>query len=292
MGFWDRVTSFAVDWAMDRLLDAASPSPESSAPLSTRGTLALASDASFKQAAAELKQAISDASTQVIEKLESDKLELLGSRIRILGDLIKIGDKSEILRYQFSLREVVDYAENRVAEGKNEWSGPLLLGKVAIFSALQICAADTEEARQELEALCRKARHEIADLAARHAVREGHPIPWTDIDDFLACRTKTLSLGLIPDDATSHINQLFDVIYAGPTLSNSGVVFSVSPGERVSKGQLLFKIQETLLIGFAMGFGKTLSEVISEVDGIIDEILVTHATAATQGLVLARIKMI
>jgi hypothetical protein len=291
VGFWDRVTNFAVGWAMDRLLEAASPDSISS--VSPAGTNAIASDASFKQAAVELRQAISDASTQVIEKLESDKLELLGSRIRILGDMIKIGDKSEILRYQFSLREVVDYAENRIAEGKSDWTGPLLLGKVAIFSALQICSADTEDARKELETLCRKARHEIADLAVRHAVREGNKIPWMEIDNFLACKTKTLSLNLNSDGSTAKINKVLDVVYTGPTISNSGVDFSMSPGQRVSKGELLFKVNEFLQAGFfRMGSGKTLSEVTSEVDGIIDEIFVTHSEPVTQGLVLARIKLI
>lgn len=291
MGFWDRVTNFAVGWAMDRLLEAASP--ESISSVSPAGTIAIASDASFKQAAVELRQAISDAGTQVIEKIESDKLELLGSRIRILGDLIKIGDKSEILRYQFSLREVVDYAENRVAEGKSDWTGPLLLGKVAIFSALQICSADTEDARQELETLCRKARHEIADLTVRQSMKEGNKIPWMEIDNFLACKTKALSLNLIPDDSTAQINKVLDVVYTGPTISNSGVDFSMSPGQRISKGELLFTIEEFLPAGFfKMGFGKILSEVTSEVDGIIDEIFVTHSEPVTQGLVLARIRLI
>lgn len=292
MGIWSKVADFAVDWVMDRL----SAGAESGGAAQS---IVVASDESFKKAAAELKAAISGATAEIIGKLESDKLELLGSRIRILGDLIRIGDKAEILRYQFSLREVVDYAENRVAEGKSEWVGPLLLGKGAIFSALEICSASSEHDRHELEALCCKARYDMVDLAVRRLIFEGQEIPWSEIQGFLSGTTKSASLAEITNTPDQTMNRSVDVRYYGDSYSSVTVAGAIGSGMKVRKGDILFTlvaVGSARVVGGPTTLGNLLAadsdhklNVVSEVDGVLGEILISSGVGIKRGMVVARI---
>ncbi|WP_416427735.1 lipoyl domain-containing protein (plasmid) [Pseudomonas sp. App30] len=273
MSILSTLTSYALGWAMDRLNEPSTPKDLNN------GHAAVVLESSFKEAASELKLAISQSAAQVIEKIESDKFELLASRIKSLGDLIQIGDKSEILRYQFVLREVVDYAENRVNEGKVGWSGPLLLGKAAIYSALEICAASTGVAKSELEALCAKARHEMVDLGVRQCISQGQIIPWAKVEEFLTGRARNLEIS-----NSLRSGDLWKDVFT-PVLSPAMFEMEVDEiylkvGLNVCKGDTIFDLSDN----------KAVVEVDALVSGRVKQILVQPGDKVLPGAVLAYIK--
>lgn len=272
MSFLYTLTNYALTWAMDRL-------NEPSVPKGSAGNASVILESSFREAASEIKLALSQSATQIIEKIESDNFELLASRIKILGDWIKIGDRTEILRYQFMLREVVDYAENRVAEGKIGWTGPLLLGKAAIYRALEICAVATETDKSELEALCTKSRYEMVDLGVRRCISQGEVIPWAKIEQFLAGRSRSLEI------ATSLTSGEFWEDVFTPVLSPATTEMEVDEiylqvGLYVHKGDTLFDLSDN----------KAVIEVDALVSGRLKQILVRAGDVVAPGAVLAYIK--
>ena len=284
MSFLDKVLHRGIDWAFDRLSSAGDFTPSS-------GTVTIVSDSNFKEAAAELQRAIVSSTTAVINKIESDKLELLGSRIRSMGDLVRLRDRAEILRYTFTLREVVDYAENRVHEGKKDWNGPLLMGKVAIFSALQACAADSQDDREELSAICRAMQYEVLEQMAVSQVQLGKPIPWSEVASFLNSGDKgaldsivnILPVKKILDDNLVDVNIELDVkLYNGKEEIVVSSI-SVSVGEKVGVNRML--IWGDCGDAFDEGF-------VAGVDGIVESILVKPGDVVLPGALIARVRRV
>ncbi|RJX81248.1 lipoyl domain-containing protein [Pseudomonas sp. LS-2] len=273
MGVFDKVLNYAVGWALDRLTDGVQSG-------SAGGTVAIVSDSNFKEAAAEIRQAVAGVTAAVIGKIESDQLELLCSRIRNMGDLIKLADQSEVRRYIFTLREVVDYAENRVSEGKKEWQGPFLMGKVAIFGALQFCSAESSEDRNALESLCRKAKYGLLDIAVTEMVQTGKKIPWDQIERFLSAKSDADLTLIGPDNSTcASSGDISSATYVGlDDMYVSEITVKVSA--RVRRGDVV-----AILEG-----GKATEDVVAEHDGVVHSILVMQGDLVTTGMIIAHIK--
>ena len=173
---FDKLVGFAVTLAMDYLTKEIQPlAASNSAEL----------ESSFREAAEQMKRVVNESTNKIIDKLENDKLEILISRIGILGDIIRIGDRGEVLRFVWSLRDLVDYAGFRLKEGKCQWQGPFLAGKAVIYAALRSCAMDGAFEREELERLCKQAKYDLLDVAVPQVLRQGGKIPWIQIEAFL-----------------------------------------------------------------------------------------------------------
>lgn len=277
MSVVDKVLHYAVDWALGRL------SESSDSKNSSGGAVTIVSRTNFREAADEIKQAVANSTAAIVGKIEGDKLEVLISRIRSLGDIIKLGDRGLILSYTFTLREAVDYAENRLNEGKKEWGGPFLMGKAAIFSALQVCCADSAEDRGELEDLCRIAKYQLLDIAVTDMIQKGRSIPWSQIENFLTAKAKLplLILDESPENNRSH--NYVEVVAPsdiGDKVEYKVVKLHIELFSLVKIGQPLIEVQEF----------KTVFDIETDVAGVIHEILVEVGDIVLPGMLLARVR--
>jgi len=177
MEIFDKLANFAINLATDYLASSNSTSSE---------TDISALEVSFRETAEQMKSAVHESTHKIIDKLESDKLEILISRIGTLGDIIRLGDRGEILRFIWTLRELVDYAGYRLNEGKKHWQGPFLAGKAVTYAALRACAVEGVSERQELERLCKETKYDLLDIAIPQIVKTGAKIPWSQVESFLA----------------------------------------------------------------------------------------------------------
>lgn len=121
----------------------------------------------------------------VVDKLESDKLEELQSRARNLGFLISTGRTDQVLQYAVTLKESVDYAANRIQEGKQRWIGSWLAGHGVFVAALSLCGAATPAIVREYAKVIGKIRLDVLDAIAPELWRAGGRLPWQDIAAFL-----------------------------------------------------------------------------------------------------------
>lgn len=121
----------------------------------------------------------------IIAKIEADKLEELRSRIQNLGFVLRVGKANEALAYVLTVKESVDYAENRLREGKNEWLGAAIAGKTTVVAALGHLSIDSGDEAQALATLCKRARHQVLNQIVSSLVAAGRPVPWDEIHAFL-----------------------------------------------------------------------------------------------------------
>ncbi|NEX60052.1 hypothetical protein [Noviherbaspirillum galbum] len=145
------------------------------------------------QEAMEQLAMISKASTDaIIAKIENDKLEELRSRIQSLGFLLKIEKKDEAFRYMLTLKESVDYALNRVNEGKTEWLSPCILGKSVFIATLEYCAVSADTERVELSRICKEAKHTLLNVIVPQILSNGGQVPWDQVEAFLVGTSNSL----------------------------------------------------------------------------------------------------
>lgn len=171
---------------LDNFIDDLVPPRPSEVQGSNSMLVAKASIDEILQQTTERLSEIADASRDaVIGKIESDKLEELQSRIQNLAFLIRLGKVNEALTYVLSVKESVDYAENRLREGKSEWLGPTIIGKSTIVAALRHLEIDTATEAAALADLCKRARHELLDQVVGQLVATQQTIPWDKIQAFL-----------------------------------------------------------------------------------------------------------
>lgn len=131
---------------------------------------------------AEMTSASRDA---VIGKIESDKLEELHSRIQNLGFIIRLGKVNETLGYLLTVKESVDYAENRLREGKHDWLSAVIIGKTTVVAALEHLQIDSGAESAALADLCKKARYQLLDQLVQQSVAAQQPVPWEQVHAFL-----------------------------------------------------------------------------------------------------------
>lgn len=134
---------------------------------------------------AEMSAASRDA---IIGKLEADKLEQLQSRIQNLGFVIRVGKVNDALTYILTVKESVDYAENRLREGKIEWLGATIIGRATIMAALSHLQLETAAEASALKNICTQARHQMLDQLVVYRLSRSQPLPWEQIHAFLDSR--------------------------------------------------------------------------------------------------------
>lgn len=131
---------------------------------------------------AEITKAARDA---VIGKIEADKLEELHSRVQNLGFVIRLNMVKEAFGYLLTVKESVDYAENRLREGKEDWLSAVIIGKTTVVAALTHLQIDSASETAALAELCKRARHELLDQLAQQSFENRQPIPWDRVYAFL-----------------------------------------------------------------------------------------------------------
>jgi hypothetical protein len=286
----DKVIGFAVTLAMDCLTKEIQPlAASNSAEL----------ESGFRETAEQMKRAVRESTDKVIDKLESDKLEILISRIGILGDIIRIGDRGEVLRFVWTLRELVDYAGFRLQEGKHQWQGPFLAGKAVIYTALRLCAVDGLSERNELERLCKQAKYDLLDVAIPQMIQQGVKIPWVQIEEFLSgCGELTINaLGLDGGEKSAskrvlppNAQVLVDVIIPHDAiLEDMDSELTVNGVDGWTVGCIV--PPNACLVGIQSEAEWRSYEVEAGVAGVLHSILVKKGDVVRRGDVVARVKM-
>jgi hypothetical protein len=136
------------------------------------------------EAVRHVESAVASGAIAVIDKIESDQIELLRSRIKNLALLLRL-QPAQCIQYAMMLRESVDYARNRVFENKHHWFGPWLAGQGVLLLALHKAgAASANDLASFMEEL-RRAKYEVLDVIAARVVAAGGKIDWSKAHAFL-----------------------------------------------------------------------------------------------------------
>lgn len=130
----------------------------------------------------------------IIGKIEADKLEQLQSRIQNLGFVIRVGKVNDALTYILTVKESVDYAENRLREGKTEWLGATIIGRATIVAALSHLKLEAAAEASALKKICTQARHQMLDQLVAYRLSRSQPLPWEQIHAFLDSRVDGAAL--------------------------------------------------------------------------------------------------
>lgn len=124
----------------------------------------------------------------VSEKLEFDQLQKLGSQVRVLKSALEFGKENMIVAALMPLAEQVQYSRLRIAEGKQEWIGPWMIGESLRLAAMQTLATD-DRSRTVLSREIVNFRVQILDTTGEFLIRS-IPSPWLQISDFIEGRNE------------------------------------------------------------------------------------------------------
>lgn len=177
--YFEKIFNIAFDYAADTLSRQDFTTPQS---------VHLDTDEIQRQlstATREIKAAIGASANSIIEKLESDKHEELISKIQNIALVIRINDRGEILHSLMDMRISLDYAENRVAEGKIQWQPALIMGKAAEYAALSVCLSDTIIEKTELHKILSQAKYSFLDVAVPSLLSNKCKMNWGRLAEFV-----------------------------------------------------------------------------------------------------------
>ena len=133
-----------------------------------------------------LKEAIDVSADRIIDKMEQDKLENLISRINNIDMLLRMNKPDEVLSYVLQLKETVDYARNRVDEGKEHWLMPYMTGVAMVAATFDYLGEVDHGTSKELEGLLQKAKERVLDDVTSALVKSGQSVPWDTVRGVLA----------------------------------------------------------------------------------------------------------
>ncbi|MCP3136611.1 hypothetical protein [Pyxidicoccus xibeiensis] len=154
----------------------------------------------IQSSATRLGNAVREAAERVVTKLETDKLEELQSRTRNLSMLVRMKRPGEVLQYTLQLRESVDYAHNRLREGKDLWLGPWLAGHAMVMAALVYSGTFSPEELATFEEEVQQARTRVLELA-RPWLLASPAVPWEEVAAFVRGESTVLLRRLLAQDA-------------------------------------------------------------------------------------------
>lgn len=166
------------------LLQTPSPSVPVQPALDTRVLTAI------DDVARKLDGVAQDIVGKVSEKLERDELERLASQIKGLKLALEFGDKGMLSATLARIMEQIDYAKNRIAEGKIEWLGPWVIAESIRIVALHEVAESTK-AHELVKRLAHDFRIDVLDYTRDYLMRSGKA-PWVKISEFVEGKNEDL----------------------------------------------------------------------------------------------------
>lgn len=151
-----------------------------------------------------LRQAIEIGAEKVIDKLEQDKMEELVSRIRNIDMLLRMNKKEQVLSYVLQVREAVDYAKNRLDEGKRHWMTPYMTGVSMIVASFDYLGEPDEDTTEELSQAVREARNTVLNEVTRTLFQNNVVVPWDLVGDVFYHREGAVEelVALLPEKAS------------------------------------------------------------------------------------------
>jgi ribosomal protein L40E len=163
----------------------------------------------LKNTSKRVEDLIQSSNQSLIRKIENDKLEQLDSRIRNLSTLISLNKESEALEYAMQLKESVDYARNRLREGKEEWLGAYLTGQSVYVSALLFSKAEVNEndLLNDIKDLLFKTRIQLLNNF-KSTLLASENTPWIEIHSFISGDSDALISTLISEEQNNESKEI------------------------------------------------------------------------------------
>lgn len=232
----------------------------------------------------------------VIGKIEADKLEELHSRVQNLGFVIRLNKVNEAFGYLLTVKESVDYAENRLREGKGDWLSAVIIGKTTVVAALAHLQIDSASETAALAELCKRARHELLDQLAQQSFANRQPIPWDRVYAFLqggSQATELFGSSVQPDNSRergqSEVSSdprsqagsdEFQVFVQDVGSASRVISVLVKPGDKVRRDQCIAEVESD----------KASHEVPSPDGGIVSRVHVQVGESVKPGALIASIR--
>lgn len=137
---------------------------------------------------------------QIIDKIESDKLEALNSRINAIQIAIELEQTDSLSSLHMDLLELTDYARNRITEGKEHWVGAWVVGSATRILLLKMIS-NSPRSIKILDREVQKFRFDLLDLHKNELLSKN--TPWAAIADFVKGENEEILNNLISIDIGS-----------------------------------------------------------------------------------------
>lgn len=217
-----------------------------------------------------------DVVNQISQKIESDQLEKLVANIKIVQLAAQFGEKSMLGPSLVTLSEHIEYAKNRLAEGKSSWFEPWMLAE-SIRIAVMLTMAAGEHARHTVHQITLDFRLNILNHMGPELIK-ATPSPWIQISAFVEGRNEDV-LKLIGHATVSNNTGSQTKIIVG----------DIGDFREVTVSCLLVKSGDTIKIGqpvVNVETDKTVIDIPSSHAGVVTEIKAKVGDKVGQGSVL------
>ena len=239
---------------------------------------------SIEDVSRQISEVASDTAFRVTQKIESDRLEDLSAQIKLMSLAIQVGNESMLGNALSSISIQIEYAKNRIKEGKSEWLGAWMMaesmrltGLCNITTGPQGAALINKEAQNFRICILNFTKNELIC---------GESTPWLQIAQFVEGKSEDV-LGLI--NLTEKLAIADGKIVSANSIkmpevteacSNYDVIgIFVEPGQKIQKGDSIVTIETD----------KIIYDVPADTDGYVIEVLVKLGDKASPGDVLLTI---
>ncbi|MCA8277659.1 hypothetical protein LGN17_34815 [Burkholderia sp. AU30280] len=130
-----------------------------------------------------LEGAVQSIVGNVVEKIERDQLELLTAQAKSVHFAIEFENDGMLGPAVTRIMELIAYAKNRIAEGKQEWLGPWLMAESIRIVALRRLAS-SEKAKALVQSEAHAFRLSILDYSGQALLSKGK-VPWMKVAEFV-----------------------------------------------------------------------------------------------------------
>jgi hypothetical protein len=142
--------------------------------------------------AKKLEGAIQSIVGNIVEKIERDQLELLTAQVKSVHFALEFENDGMLGPAVSRIMELIAYAKNRIAEGKQEWLGPWLMAESVRIIALRRLAS-SERALALVQSEAHTFRLNILDYSGKSLVSKGN-VPWVKIAEFVEGKNEDVVL--------------------------------------------------------------------------------------------------
>lgn len=221
----------------------------------------------------------SDAAFRVTQKIESDRLEDLSAQIKLMNLAIQVSNDSMLGTALSAMSIQIEYAKNRLKEGKTEWLGAWLMAESMRLTGLSKIATGAQSAAL-IDKEAQNFRIGILNFTNNQLIR-GELTPWVQIAKFVEGKSEDV-LSLInltekfdlPGGKVASTNS-FKVPHIGE--NNAKVIeVHVKPGQKIQKGDLIVTLETD----------KVILEIPADTAGYVVEVLVEIGNKVREGDVL------
>ncbi|HGO6069733.1 TPA: hypothetical protein ACK3Q6_005276 [Burkholderia cepacia] len=133
--------------------------------------------------AKKLESAVQSIVGNVVDKIERDQLELLTAQAKSVHFAIEFENDGMLGPAVSRIMELIAYAKNRIAEGKQEWLGPWLMAESIRIVALRRLAS-SEKAKALVQSEAHAFRLNILDYSGQLLLSKGK-VPWMKVAEFV-----------------------------------------------------------------------------------------------------------